>query len=130
MKAAVSITDPEKSLDSQIDPRFGRAANFLLVDLEKGEALKVISNSQAMNLGHGAGIQAATLIVEEGADAVVSGYVGPKAFSVLNAAGIKVYSGAEGTVKEVINLLKEGKLTPGEAPSSNGHGMGMGRRDL
>jgi len=41
---------------------------------------------------------------------VVTGHVGRKATGVLKNEGVKVYIGAKGTVREVIELFKEGKL--------------------
>ena len=72
-------------------------------------------------MGHGAGIKTASKMVDLDVDAVGSGFVGPKAFSVLAAAGIKVFSGLEGSVKEAIERISSGEITPDSAPSSNGH---------
>ena len=121
MKIAFSVKSHEPTLHAAIDPRFGRARYFFIVDSEKGNITKVLDNSQAYNMTHGAGIKCATAMVDEGVDAVASGFVGPKAFSVLQAAGIKVYSGLEGTVKEALAQITAGKISPDNSPSSDGH---------
>ncbi|MEJ5363982.1 MAG: NifB/NifX family molybdenum-iron cluster-binding protein [Desulfosoma sp.] len=118
MKVAVSCTG--KDLDSQVDPRFGRAACFLLVDTET-LAFEVVSNTQNLQAAQGAGVQAASLIARKKPDAVLTGHCGPKAFQVLQAAGIPVYVGVSGTVKEAIACFQKGELTPSTAPNAEAH---------
>jgi len=118
MKVAVSCTG--KDLDSQVDPRFGRAASFLLVDTET-LAFEVIANSQNLQAAQGAGVQAASLIARMKPAAVLTGHCGPKAFQVLQAAGIPVYVGVSGTVKEAVARFKKGEFTPSTAPNAEGH---------
>ena len=67
MKIAVSASQPQ--LDAPIDPRFGRCPYFLIVDSDTME-FEVIENQGAM-AGSGAGIQAAQLVANAGAEAVV-----------------------------------------------------------
>ncbi|WP_457572710.1 DUF134 domain-containing protein [Desulfolithobacter sp.] len=111
-KIAVSSEGP--SLDDQVDPRFGRAGGFLLVDPDTMETL-YIDNGASQTLGQGAGIQAAENVARAGATVVLSGYVGPKAFQALTAAGIKVGQDCDNmTVREVIE-----KWTKGEIPIAN-----------
>lgn len=118
MKVAVSCTG--KDLDSQVDPRFGRAASFLLVDTET-LAFEVVSNSQNLQAAQGAGVQAASLIARRKPAAVLTGHCGPKAFQVLQAAGIPVYVGISGTVKEAVARFKKGEFTPSSSPNVEGH---------
>ena len=118
MKVAVSSVGD--TLDSAVDPRFGRAAQFLLVDTDTGEH-QLISNAQNLNAAQGAGIQAAETVSRHGAEYVMTGHCGPKAFRVLNAAGIKVVVGAEGTVKSALEAFQAGNLTPSDSPDVEGH---------
>ncbi len=118
MKIAVSAKG--NSLDSEIDPRFGRAGYFLLVDPET-LAFQVLENRQNRQLSQGAGIQAAQQVVEQGASAVLTGNCGPKAFRVLQAAGVKVAVGLAGTVREAVQKFQEGKLTFADSPNVEGH---------
>ena len=78
----------------------------------------------------GAGIQAAQDVAEKGVVAVITGSVGPNAYQVLSSAGIRVYVGALGTVKEAVERFKNGQLneatTPGPAGMGMGRGMGRG----
>ena len=94
----VAVTSQNDSLESEIDPRFGRCSYFLIIDTDT-MVFDSISNESAMSSG-GAGIQAAQTIAKTGAKAVVTGNMGPNAFQTLSAAGIKVFTGANGTIKE------------------------------
>jgi predicted Fe-Mo cluster-binding NifX family protein len=84
-----------------------------------------ISNESAMASG-GAGIQAAQTIAKFGVEVVVTGNMGPNAFQTLSAAGIKVFTGANGTIKEAIEKYKKGELKETDAPNVNSH-SGMRR---
>jgi len=126
MKVAVSASGA--SLDSPIDPRFGRCPYFIIVDTEtmKFEAVQNMSQYASM----GAGIQAAQTIASRGVEAVITGNIGPNAYQALMAAGIKIIIGAAGTVRETIERYKRGELKAvGEptVPSHFGMGYGMGR---
>jgi predicted Fe-Mo cluster-binding NifX family protein len=118
MKVAVSAMG--KTLDSNVDPRFGRAAGFVLVDTETGE-YEAIDNTQNLHAMQGAGIQAAQTVSRHAAECVMTGHCGPKAFRTLEAAGIKVVTGVEGTVAEAVEKLKAGELKPSETADVEGH---------
>jgi predicted Fe-Mo cluster-binding NifX family protein len=115
MKIAISSEGP--ALDDQIDPRFGRAAGFVLVDPDNMET-QYIDNGQCQVLAQGAGIMAAQTIARAGAGWVLTGYVGPKAFQVLAAAGIKVGQNLEGlTVREVVARYIRGDISIAQSES-------------
>lgn len=118
MKIAVSAKG--RTLDAEVDPRFGRASVFLVVDTETGE-FEVVENAQNLEAAQGAGIQAARTVAEHGAEAVISGHCGPKAFRTLIAAGIKVAVGASGTVSEALERFASGELAPTESADVEGH---------
>ncbi len=123
-KIAVSCEEP--SLDSRIDPRFGRAAGFLIVDPD-ALTFEFIDNGASQVMAQGAGIQAAENIARSGAKVLLTGYVGPKAFQGLTAAGIKIGQDMENiTVRQAIDLYKSGKVNMAEAPNRMSHG-GMGQ---
>jgi len=108
MKIAVSSRGP--GLDSEIDPRFGRAAYLLIIDTADF-AVDVLDNSENLNAFKGAGIQAAAMVGDSGAKALLTGYCGPNAFKTLQAAGVKVANDVSGTVRDGVNAYTEGKLT-------------------
>lgn len=60
MKIALSANG--RDLSAQLDLRFGRAKNFVMVDSETGE-IQVVDNEQNLDLPQGAGIQAGQTIV-------------------------------------------------------------------
>jgi predicted Fe-Mo cluster-binding NifX family protein len=118
MKIAVTATDDE--LISDMDPRFGRAKYFILVDPQTLE-YEAVENKQNLHLPQGAGIQAAKTIVDHRADVLISGNCGPKAFNVLNAAGIKIVTGAKGRVIDAITQYKNGQLEVADGANVEGH---------
>jgi predicted Fe-Mo cluster-binding NifX family protein len=124
MKICVSAV--ANSLDAQLDPRFGRCPYFVIVDLESMQ-FEAIPNDASGAMG-GAGIQAAQTIAGKGVTVLITGNVGPNAFQALSAAGIKIVTGAFGTVRESVEKFKRGELRETGAPTVGGHfGMGMGR---
>ncbi len=124
MKIAISAVG--QSLDSQVDPRFGRCQNFVIIDMDTME-FEAIANESAAAAG-GAGIATAQMIAGKGVEAVLTGNCGPNAFGVLNSAGIKVMTGATGTVHEAIESYKAGKLQASSQASAGAHsGMKRGR---
>ena len=132
MKVAVSSSG--RDLESPVDPRFGRCAYFVVVDTET-MGFEVVPNA-SVEIPHGAGIGAAQLVASRGVKAVLTGNVGPNAFSALSAAGVQVVTGTSGIVREVVERFKNGELSTGIGPTVGGHfgsgdrgiGQGRGRR--
>lgn len=119
-KIAVSCEEP--TLDSRVDPRFGRAAGFLIVDPDTMQ-FEYIDNGASQAMAQGAGIQAAETVYRSGAKVVLTGYVGPKAFQALTAAGIQVVQDVENMrVRDAIEAFKSGRLQTATAPNRMGHG--------
>jgi predicted Fe-Mo cluster-binding NifX family protein len=116
----VVVTSQGKEMNSEMDPRFGRANCFIVVDTDTGEH-QVVDNTQNINAAQGAGIQAAQSVARLKAQAVLTGHCGPKAFRVLNEAGIKIYTGAEGTVQAAVEKLKAGEYKAAGSPDVEGH---------
>ena len=124
MKACVSASSG--SIEANVDSRFGRCSFFVIVNSETME-FSVVSNDST-NAAHGAGIQAAQTVVNKGVELVITGNVGPNAFNVLSASGIKIVTGASGSVKEAVEKYKNGQLKEVDNPTVGGHfGMGRGR---
>jgi predicted Fe-Mo cluster-binding NifX family protein len=111
----IAITSEGPSLDDLVDPRFGRAAGFVIVDLETMDN-SYLDNGQSQVLAQGAGIQAAQAIARAGVSHVLTGYVGPKAFKVLSAAGIQVGQNLDGlTVREAVERFRSGQVEVAQA---------------
>jgi predicted Fe-Mo cluster-binding NifX family protein len=105
-----------------VDPRFGRAKYFIVVDTESGE-FSVADNSQNLNASQGAGIQAGKNVADLGVEAVITGHVGPKAFATLQTAQVSVYTDASGTVAEAIEQFKANELKQSSAADVEEHWM-------
>ena len=136
MKVAVSSNGED--LNAQLDPRFGRCAYFLVVNPDD-MSFEAFYNESAVQ-GGGAGIQAAQFLASQGVDAVITDNCGPNAVQTLSAAGIELFGGQTGTVREVVERFKKGNLRPtseatvdshfgmnAQAGLSRGVGMGGGR---
>lgn len=120
----VAITTAGNDLDAAVDPRFGRAKAFVIYDTESGE-WSVLDNEQNAFAAQGAGIQAASAVVNAGVDALLTGNCGPKAFRTLAAGKVAVYAGVSGTVREAVESLAAGKLSPAGDSNVNAH-FGIG----
>lgn len=118
MSIAISIASA--SPDASPHSHFGRAPAFLLVDPATGE--RRAADNPALGASGGAGIQAAEFIVRQGVEAVISGSIGPKAYQVLAAAGIRMYEAEAGSVEDLLSRYQNGELTPIEKPSGGGGG--------
>jgi len=118
MKVAVTAQGPD--MTSEVDSRFGRARFFIAVDTETGE-FAAMDNVQNVNAVQGAGIQAARHVIELGVGAVLTGHVGPKAFSTLQAGGVEIYVGAVGSVANAVRQFKAGQLERAGQPDVQGH---------
>ena len=115
----ICVTSEGSSLDSKVDPRFGRCQYFIIADTDTLE-FEVVGNPNIESMG-GAGIQSAQLVSSKQVKAVITGNVGPNAFQTLQAAGIEVFTGASGMVKEAIEKYKKGEFKTVSGPSVGSH---------
>jgi len=116
----VAVTAKGVLLSDEVDPRFGRAPYILIVDTETMN-FDAINNSENVNAFKGAGIQAATMISEKGAEVLLTGYCGPNAFKTIEAAGIKVVSDVTGTVKEAVSSFLTDPVEYSKGANAEGH---------
>jgi predicted Fe-Mo cluster-binding NifX family protein len=115
MKLAISSTG--NSMESEVDVRFGRCPYFVFVELKDKEIKghEIIENISANQTG-GAGITAAELVAEKGVQAVLTGNVGPRAFSVFSQFNIAVYQ-VSGKVSDAVKAFADGKLKKIQEPT-------------
>ncbi len=113
----ICVTSSGQTWAAAANPSFGRAPYFLVVDVET-ESIDPVKNDPGV---HGAGVQAAQTAADRGVAVVVTGSVGPNAFQGLAAAGIEVYIGATGTVREAFDAYRAGKLSRATAPTGSPH---------
>lgn len=121
----IGVPSTGRDIDSAVDQRLGRCPYFLIVDAESMN-YEVILNESATAVG-GTGVHTAQMLARAGVDVVISSNAGPNAFQILKAAGIKVFTGASGTVREAIEMYKNGKLKEMDEANVGSHaGMGSG----
>jgi predicted Fe-Mo cluster-binding NifX family protein len=128
MQMKIAVTSTGMDLDAPTSPVFGRCPAYVLVDTETLQ-FEAVANP-ALSAPSGAGIQAAQLLVERGAQAVVTGNVGPNAFNVFQAAGLPIYLFGAGTVREAVEAFKAGELQSvagANVQAGTGMGRGLGR---
>ena len=107
MRVAVSSLGP--SLDDRVDERFGRAAYLLIVD-DDTLAVQSVDNSVNRDAMQGSGLGAAEIVSEHGATVVITGHLGPKAFSALQRCGIDGFGGTGMTARDAIARRRSGQL--------------------
>jgi predicted Fe-Mo cluster-binding NifX family protein len=117
MKIAISAEGP--SLDSMIDPRFGRCAYFIIIDTDS-YSFEAMENPN-ITLGGGAGIQSGQMMADKGVQALITGNCGPNAHKVLSAAGVDIITGASGLVSDAVEDFKAGKFAPTSEPNVEAH---------
>lgn len=134
MKIAVSARQP--NLDSEIDPRFGRCRYFVFVDPQTLDFTEVENPNAAVE--GGAGIGTAQFVVQQGAQIVITGNLGPKAHQALSAAGVRMFTGVGGKIRQALDDYHSGRFQAGTAANATGKraqevrtaagaGMGQGR---
>lgn len=103
----IIVSSNGKNLESNVSPVFGRSPYFIIVDVkdEKITGFELMENTSAKQLG-GAGISAAQTVAEKGAEAIITGNLGPRASDVLKQFKIKVYAGSGMVKSAVIELIK------------------------
>ena len=117
----LAITSAGEGIESAVDPRFGRAKYFVVVDLGTNAA-KTVSNAVNLNAAQGAGIQAAKTIIDLGVKALITGHIGPKAFAALQAGGVAIYPVPDGIVAEALEEFRSGSLKAMAAADVEAHG--------
>jgi len=108
-----------------MSPRFGRCPYFLIIDTET-QKVETVEN-EGVRAAHGAGVSAGQIIADSGCQVVITGNVGPNAFHVLNAVGIRIFVGAPGkSCEQALKDYNDGKLE--EVSNSGPYGPGKGQR--
>ncbi len=128
MKIAVSSSGND--LDSQVDPRFGRCAYFVIV--ETADMSYEAFDNENISLGGGAGIQSSQFVASKDVKAVITGNCGPNAVQTLSVSQVEIFVGHSGTVREVIEKYMKGNIKSTSTPNVADHygmggGAGMGR---
>jgi predicted Fe-Mo cluster-binding NifX family protein len=113
----ICITSLGDNLDAEIDPRFGRAAYFIIINTDNMESESV--QNPYIQAGGGAGVQAAQFVANKNVEAVITGNIGPNSFQVLTEAGLSIISGVSGSVRSAVEKYKNGELKSVGNPTVN-----------
>jgi predicted Fe-Mo cluster-binding NifX family protein len=112
----VAISANGKDLEAGVEPRFGRARFFILVDpiTQEWEPFDNLANIASLQ---SVGILTARQLTGKLVETVVTGSCGPKAFEELKEAGVKVYLNAQGTVRQALLKWRLGELEQASGPN-------------
>lgn len=116
----IAFTTSGQKLEDALCPRFGRADRFLLYDVDQS-TFSLLENEQNVNAAQGAGIQAAQLVVKGGAKVLITGHCGPKAFAVLQAAGVQVFQCDTMPIADALEAWRNNTLVELHAADVDGH---------
>lgn len=111
------IAIPARSTDgtsSEVFEHFGRCESFTVLDVDDE---RIISVSVIQNAASGQDQKKpAAFLIDNKVDIVLAGMIGPCEYSVLLDNGVRVFKGAEGTVKDAYESYKAGKLAEVQKP--------------
>ncbi len=104
-RIAIPVASDE-GLSSKVNDHFSMSDHYAILDVESGKiiAVKVIRNPLAGQKN------AAELLVRNRVNVVLAGRVGSCAIKILLDSGVRLFSDAEGTVKDAFEDYKAGKL--------------------
>lgn len=116
----IAISSFGQSMQDELNPRLGRCEYFVIYDTAEGFATAI--DNIGRHSTEAAGIATAKLLNDQGVEVIISGNIGPNAFTALQAAEIKVYIGVAGKVEDVVQNYQRGILTEAKAPNVGPHG--------
>ncbi|MBN2349182.1 MAG: NifB/NifX family molybdenum-iron cluster-binding protein [Bacteroidales bacterium] len=100
----IAIPSSDKSIEAELDDRFGRCPYFCFYDQKKGTT--EFKENKLKDGSGGIGPQVAEFLGEHKIDILYTREVGPKAADVLNKLGIKISSvNTNSTIKEIIETI-------------------------
>ncbi len=105
-----AISAKQPNLEGQVDERFGRC-EYLIFFNSENNSFETQENLAASQQG-GAGVAAAQAVIDNNAQAVISGAFGPNASRALQAAGIEMYLFTPDvkTIQQAIDSMQRGEL--------------------
>jgi predicted Fe-Mo cluster-binding NifX family protein len=93
-------------LDDIVGEHFGRVPTYTVVDIDTYK-VKIISNTSHHMGGVG---DPPEIMAREGVNIMVCQGLGQRAISMFENLGITVYIGASGTVRDTVDMFKQGNL--------------------
>lgn len=98
--------DDDKGLNSPISGHFGRAKFYALYDTQHKNIRIIPNTSKHM----GGSEEPPVFIRNQGAEEVITSGIGPHALELFQKFKIKVYAGAQGTIKTTLESYTTKKL--------------------
>ena len=117
----IVITSTGASKEANADMRFGRCSHFAVYNTETSE-YSFIENT-AVSSNQGAGIAAAQTVVDQKAEVVLTGNLGPKAMHVLVASQITGYRIEEMSIEKAVEAFQGNRLSQITEPGKAHFGM-------
>lgn len=112
MKVAITVANSTGS--PILEPRFGRAPFFLILDTESNEIAYI--ENPATEENHGAGVMAAQTLSDAGVTIAVSGKFGPNGYRALQQMGIDCFVFDKlSTVEDIRQAINDQNLKPFDA---------------
>jgi predicted Fe-Mo cluster-binding NifX family protein len=105
----IAITSNGKELGDLVEEEFNNCRYFIFYNMETESVEEVVDNP-SREIPEGGDKEAGRLIVDKGAEALLTGDIPAEAGDVLAAAGVEVYRALGGTVKDAIERYKSGEL--------------------
>lgn len=115
----IAVTSQGPNAASKVEPRFARARFFVMFDTET-RVFTSYENTPGLREVPYQGVQAAEELLGLGVDGVITGSIGGKAFAMLLASSVVVYTGASGTVMDAIDQYEAGRVRCAIKPSLQG----------
>jgi len=96
----IAFTAQGGSIEDEIDPRFGRAAFYLIYDPET-KSIESLENPNK-DLMQGVGPRSVQFLSENNVEVLFTGQIGPNAQRVLQASNIQTITGVSGKIKDLL----------------------------
>jgi predicted Fe-Mo cluster-binding NifX family protein len=125
-----------EGMNVNVSEHFGHAPFFAFVEVENGKITSVEFNDNPFEGNHSQG-SVPNFVIQSGANVLIAGSMGQRAYEIFVENGIDVYPYAEGTLKEAVASYLSGNLksnyTGDRAHDHNvgcsGHGGCSGHND-
>lgn len=103
----ICVTSQSEGLESRFEERFGRAPFFTFVDTNGVESLA----NPYMDGSGGVGPRAAQLVMDHGANVLITGRLGDNAANALRSGGMMVYTfDGDQSVAAILDEYQAGRL--------------------
>ncbi len=121
MKRIAVSADDANGLDAVVSPHFGRCPYFVVVDVEGQNPVTVRAVENPFYGNHQPG-QVPGFVNSLGANVMLSGGMGARAFAFFSQYGIEAATGAAGTVRLALERYLSGGLAADPCAESVEHG--------